>query len=1060
MTEKTENVINFTLSKDIHLPLTIGIHDLSGITPSLLLKLDNRHVESSKNDVNEREFNSTTDVLIKYKMLKEVWNKNILCEIHVESGNGKKLTMPLIKSLSVPLPDKPHEFSDINNIESTQFTFKCLTTPSSEKEWVQLPINYNQLPLNSMVIVRLYSMDTQTGGKIFLGEGKLEIFTSVCSMKMGKYRIPIILNHSCGDFDDLNKETNVTPSNFVERMKSLDINDTRPTWLASLTERKVKQLLEKSSQSNKIKSNVVILLEFPKFESPVIYSDVKYTALVLPSLDLRPNDVTTFDPSFNEISYQNLKFDRSSFYSYPTIAPFDPDIVRIEHTEDPVEQKFRRLERIQHFSPLDKESKPTIKIRIILNLIMAKQFFEKISAKERNIVWKYRWFLLNNLVIGNKSGWNNFAVNFIKCVDWNNEAEVKDFETILKSLSDTAIKKSVWLKNKYRISSSWWVFEQELEIIDCLELLTSAYRHMIIRSMAINRLLQANDDDLSMFMVQLVQNIKYEVIEEDEIDNVDAANTSRISMNDQSINEEVMDGSDSELHRSKSVSSSTYTNGSSDFQFVDRDISKNDSVLIETIDEVLQKHKNIASFKIPSLQSPLVDFLIKRAIGNPILTYSLYWSLKVASEEEESRNLNTIHLSRGTSGDINSSLRERIYEYAMRKFILNLASSDEGIQKVYDLRRQIELVKKLHDFCIRIKFDYKKESTPKKVEILKHLISDKQKRTILSGKSDSLSIGIDTHKYETMLDFPAIAMPLDPKVIVSGTFPEDSAVFKSSLSPIKISFKTIQGLSYPVMYKIGDDLRQDQFITQIISLMEKILANENMDLRLRPYKILATGSSEGFIQFIPNSSLSSILARYNNSILSFLKASNPDNNSPLGVKPDVMDNYVRSCAGYCVVTYILGIGDRHLENLLLSPDGHFFHADFGYILGQDPKPFPPLMKLPIQIIEGMGGLNNDNYKSFCQLCFITYITLRKNASLILNLVQLMINTSIPALFTSIENNESEKQELLWKVQEKFMLEMSDEEAVLHFQNLIDDSVNAVLPVVIDRLHSMAQYWRA
>ena len=72
----------------------------------------------------------------------------------------------------------------------------------------------------------------------------------------------------------------------------------------------------------------------------------------------------------------------------------------------------------------------------------------------------------------------------------------------------------------------------------------------------------------------------------------------------------------------------------------------------------------------------------------------------------------------------------------------------------------------------------------------------------------------------------------------------------------------------------------------------------------------------------------------------------------------------------------------------------------------------------------------------------------------------MINTSIPALRTGIENSESEKMELLWKVEEKFMLDMDDESAVLHFQNLIDSSVNAVLPVVIDRLHNLAQYWRS
>ncbi|KAH9436596.1 hypothetical protein MCOR02_000269 [Pyricularia oryzae] len=673
-----------------------------------------------------------------------------------------------------------------------------------------------------------------------------------------------------------------------------------------------------SGQEEERASLFKLNIELPRFDFPVVFADHGYPPPPISSLQhmsasqssvaLKPPPEVLYGPGINSPG-------EPASLGTRLVRVYDPEVGA---KDNPAESKHRRLVRGQHrHGVMDKDLKPNPKTRDELNNILSYSPTHPLTPDERDLVWKFRYHLSRD---------KRALTKFVKSVSWQDQSESRQAVQVL---------------------AKW----TEIDVDDALELLGPTFEYPAVRAYAVDRLRKADDGELLLYLLQLVQALKFEHIPTIDRGHREAAEAGGVAA---------------------------------------------------------------------AQDSSLARFLIARASQNFMLGNYFYWYLMVECDD----------LSQDQLPEYRTIYRKVAYD-----FMTELVARPGGADTRKTLLRQAEWIAILSKISAEIK--EANESIARRTDRVKHLLAD--------PKNELITIN------------PPLPLPLDPSQKIVGVVPDESTVFKSSLHPIKVTFKTDTGQKYPILFKTGDDLRQDQLVVQIITLMDQLLQKENLDLKLSPYKILATSTSAGLTQFVASQSFQTIANRFSRSnvppALAYLRHHNPDDAAPLGVRKEAHDMFVRSCAGYCVITYILGVGDRHLDNLLLAPDGHFFHADFGFILGRDPKPFAPAMKLSREMVDAMGGAGSDGYRAFKQYCFLAFSALRKSSNLILNLFSLMVDANIPDI-------KLEPDKAVIKVKDRFHLDMNEEEALRLFERIIDDNLNAFVPIVIDRLHEFVQAFRA
>ena len=234
-----------------------------------------------------------------------------------------------------------------------------------------------------------------------------------------------------------------------------------------------------------------------------------------------------------------------------------------------------------------------------------------------------------------------------------------------------------------------------------------------------------------------------------------------------------------------------------------------------------------------------------------------------------------------------------------------------------------------------------------------------------------------------------LVIPYNPNITINHLLCDDIRQFDSASKPFLIPYIDDKNYKGGILLK-NEDIRKDRIITSIIKLMNTILKSNGLDMNIITYDVLPMSTNSGLIEIIQNSTtIYDIRQKYNKSILNYILEKNKESKIS-----EIRNNFIRSLAGYCIITYLLGIGDRHFDNILIRDDGCLFHIDFSFILGNDPKFFSPEIKITNDMIEALGGENSDGFTEFKNLVYKSYDILRMHSDIIYNLLYLLtkINT--------------------------------------------------------------------
>lgn len=255
----------------------------------------------------------------------------------------------------------------------------------------------------------------------------------------------------------------------------------------------------------------------------------------------------------------------------------------------------------------------------------------------------------------------------------------------------------------------------------------------------------------------------------------------------------------------------------------------------------------------------------------------------------------------------------------------------------------------------------------------------------------------------------------------------------SASKPILVTVLLDNNDKKRIIIKSEKGLRKEQIVSQLIIILQNKLIEQMYKGRIEEfdkiptYKILMINNQIGIIEYLDDCYTLKSITQKNYTLQNYILEHNK--NDKIGT---IKERFAKSLAISSCFSYILGLGDRHAGNIMISNNGQIIHIDYGYIL-ENPihsSIFTPIIRISSDMIDFLGGIQGEYYELFKTCIINVFDILRLYSDIIRNYYHILG-------YENIVHWETFKE----KLEDRFLSGMNNKDIEIVLIDLIQTSSN-------------------